>query len=210
MLTLFVLRVILRGHRLGSNLTIDFNLPYRPATLLYAFSQLCANITNMTVVECRWVQTRVSLKSNGAAQGYRYTKSKRPHTSGNDCFYDSHNAQGKGKKQAGKSVRGRERERQNGSTFALSSFFDVSLPRISPLVCARGWRRGRTHDIPMYERIFGMCLCKQHIHVLSHYTTIAIFTLQRVSSVPNARGQPSNLALFQQLPCAIMRTRSAV
>lgn len=103
-----------------------------------------------------------------------------------------------------------ERERQNGSTFALSSFFDVSLPRISPLVCARGWRRGRTHDIPMYERIFGMCLCKQHIHVLSHYTTIAIFTLQRVSSVPNARGQPSNLALFQQLPCAIMRTRSAV
>lgn len=64
--------------------------------------------------------------------------------------------------------------------------------------CLMGWGKV-THDISMFAGILGMCLCKQLIHMLTHYTTVAIFILRHDPTVPNALSKPSNLALFVNL-----------
>lgn len=64
--------------------------------------------------------------------------------------------------------------------------------------CVMGWGKV-THDISMFAGILGMCLCKQLIHMLTHYTTVAIFILRHDPTVPNALSGPSNLALFVNL-----------
>ncbi len=82
--------------------------------------------------------------------------------------------------------------------FPLSSFFDVCLPCISPFILCDGTGK-LTRDISMFEGILGMRLCKQHVHMLTHYTTIAMFILRHDPTVPNAPSKPSNLALFVNL-----------